>query len=61
MIISGGPGKVDVALIDEGQALLVRGAGEFMAVLAANIEVFADDRVRGAGACRSATSSTSRV
>jgi hypothetical protein len=47
VIISGGSGKVEVALINEGQSLLVRGAGEFMAVLAANIEGFAEHGVRG--------------
>ena len=47
VIISGGSGKVEVALINEGQSLLVRGAGEFMAVLASNIEGFAEHGVRG--------------
>ena len=47
VIISGGSGKVVIALIDGGQSLLVCGAGEFMAVLAATIEGFAEDGVRG--------------
>jgi hypothetical protein len=47
VVISGGPGKIMVALEDDGQSLLICGAGEFMAILAANIEGFAEDGTRG--------------
>jgi hypothetical protein len=47
VVIRSGSGKVVVTLMDDGQSLLICGRGEFMAVLAANIDGFAEDGVRG--------------
>jgi hypothetical protein len=47
VVIRGGSGKVAVSLMDDGPSLLLCGEGEFMAVLATNIEGFAEDRTRG--------------
>lgn len=47
VLIRSGSGKVEVALMDDGQSLLICGGAEFMAVMAANFDVFAVDGVRG--------------
>jgi len=47
VVIRTGSGKVVVALMDDGQSLLVCGGSEFMKILAANIEGFAEDGTRG--------------
>jgi hypothetical protein len=47
VVIRSGSGKVVVSLMDDGQSLLVCGGDEFMAVLADNVEGFAEDGVRG--------------
>ena len=47
VLIRSGSGKVEVALIDDGQSLLICGGAEFMAVMAANFDGFAEDGVRG--------------
>lgn len=47
VVIRSGSGKVVVTLMNDGQSLLICGGGEFMAVLAANVEGFAEDGVRG--------------
>ena len=47
VVIRGGSGKVVISLMDDGQSLLICGGGEFMAVLATNVDGFAEDGVRG--------------
>jgi hypothetical protein len=47
VLIRSGSGKVEVTLMDDGQSLLICGGGEFMAVLAADFDGFAEDGVRG--------------
>jgi hypothetical protein len=47
VVIRSGSGKVAVSLMGNGQSLLVCGGDEFMAVLADNVEGFAEDGVRG--------------
>jgi hypothetical protein len=47
VVIHEGTGRVDVSLMSDGQSLLIRGGGEFLEVLAANIEVFAQQAGRG--------------
>jgi hypothetical protein len=47
VVIRSGSGKVVVSLMDDGQSLLVCGGGEFMAVLADNVDGFAEDGLRG--------------
>lgn len=47
VLIRSGSGKVEVALMDDGQSLLICGGAEFMAVMAANFDGFAEDGVRG--------------
>ena len=47
VVIRSGSGKVVVTLMDDGQSLLICGGGEFMAVLAANIEGFAEGGAYG--------------
>ena len=47
VVIRSGSGKVVVTLMNDGQSLLVCGGDEFMEVLAANIDGFAEDGIRG--------------
>lgn len=47
VVVRGGSGKVVVSLMDDEQSLLITGSCEFMAVLAANIEGFAQDGALG--------------
>jgi hypothetical protein len=47
VVIRGGSGKVVITLMNDVQSLLICGGSELIAVLAANIEGFAEDGIRG--------------